>query len=400
MITWLFDNRSKHGYIPNLIKDLSIEPGSDAWYNLCINPPFSYEFRFLKYCILDKVPFRCSLVSGNYDSPAYYPVNLNFFDPEIDYFSLMEPDSLQQLKQGDFKFLFYYSEGDNVEHSGIDKHLNNLITKHEINPDNVLFVIANAAIDGVGPYRFFPDDELYYRMLHLKTKGWIKDVSLETRPYKFTYLNRADKVWRRILASVLYDLGCLQDAQFSYTGYKYETSSVDDDSLDNWQLSRSNLLEAYAAFSLNIPYKCDDLTIDEHNNHKYIHTPHFTNSYWQLIAETHFDQETVFLTEKTFKCILNLQPFVIAGNSSSLKLLHHLGYKTFSHVIREKYDTIIDPQKRMQEVINCIYSLEQRNDEDQINIMKHVKETLEHNQKLFLAPKVSRIQELLNRLEY
>ena len=128
MITWLFDNRSKHGYIPNLIKDLSIEPGSDAWYDLCINPPFSYEFRFLKYCILDKVPFRCSLVSGNYDSPAYYPVNLNFFDPEIDYFSLMEPDSLQQLKQGDFKFLFYYSEGDNVENSGIDKQLNYLIT--------------------------------------------------------------------------------------------------------------------------------------------------------------------------------------------------------------------------------------------------------------------------------
>ena len=56
--------------------------------------------------------------------------------------------------------------------------------------------------------------------------------------------------------------------------------------------------------------------------------------------------------------------------------------------------------ERMQEIINCIYSLQQRNDEDQINIMKHIKGTLEHNQKLFLAPKVSRIQELLNRLEY
>ena len=56
MITWLFDKRNQHGFLPNLVKDMSLVPGSDEWWDLCIKAPFSYEFRFLKYCALDKIP--------------------------------------------------------------------------------------------------------------------------------------------------------------------------------------------------------------------------------------------------------------------------------------------------------------------------------------------------------
>ena len=39
-----------------------------------------------------------------------------------------------------------------------------------------------------------------------------------------------------------------------------------------------------------------------------------------------------YLTEKTFKPILNMQPFVIVGNAYSLKMLKQLGYKTFGNI--------------------------------------------------------------------
>ncbi len=42
-------------------------------------------------------------------------VNLNFFDVHIDYFELMEPASLQLLKDRRLVFVFYYSEGDQLE---------------------------------------------------------------------------------------------------------------------------------------------------------------------------------------------------------------------------------------------------------------------------------------------
>jgi len=402
MITWLFDNRNQYGYLPNLIKDMTLQPGTDAWHDLCIKQPYSYEFRFLKYCILDKVPFKCAMANSDiYEAPAYYPVNLNFFDTNIDYFSLMAPDSLTKLKQGRFKFLFYYSEGDDISISGIDYTLANLMNKHGISPENVVFITANAKIDGKYPYFFFPDDELYYRLLHLRQKDWVKTVGLGPRPYKLTYLNRADKIWRRILASRLYHLGCLKDAQFSYSNYKYQTSSIEEDKIENYDDGYlDNLENIYDSFSMQMPFSCDEMTIDQHNNHKIIHLPHFTDSYWQLIAETHFRQDTIFLTEKTFKCILNLQPFVIAGSPYSLKLLKHLGYKTFKNVIKETYDNIDDSAKRMHEILNVVYSLNNRPDADHQQIMGMLKETLEYNQKTFLAPKVGRLQGLLQRLDY
>jgi len=106
------------------------------------------------------------------------------------------------------------------------------------------------------------------------------------------------------------------------------------------------------------------------------------------------------LTEKTFKCILNLQPFVIIGNPGSLGLLHHLGYKTFNKVVDEKYDKIQDPYSRMDELINVSYSLAIRPHRDQMNIIRLVKETVEFNQNRLLSPKHGRIMNLLNRLEY
>src|SRR6056300_1598932 len=115
MILWLFDKRNQHGFLPNLIKDETLETNTSAWWDLCINPPFSYEFRFLKYCKLDGVVQRCTLVSDYISgtASAYYPINLNFFDSTIDYIELMDAYSKQRLKNKDFKLLFYYSEGDN-----------------------------------------------------------------------------------------------------------------------------------------------------------------------------------------------------------------------------------------------------------------------------------------------
>ena len=401
MITWLFDNRNQWGVIPNLVKDMSLKPGSDEWWDLCIKAPYSYEFRFLKYCALEKIPQSVACVNDIWEGPAYYPVNLNFYDPEIDYFSLMEPTSLEKLKQGQFKFLFYYSEGDDPQME-INAHLDAMLKKHGVSKENVVFITANWNIDGIHPFIYFPDDELYYRLLHINRKDWVTHVNAGERPYKFTCLNRADKTWRRIYASSLHALGLLSEAQFSYTGYKYETPSKNEEDLDGW-LENSiveNQLEIYSSFSMQIPFKCDTLTDAQHNDHNLIYAKHHIDSYWNFVVETHFDQDTCFLTEKTFKCILNLQPFIIIGNPGSLKLLHHLGYKTFPDIINENYDNEYDYYDRMNDVIQLSYSIAVREHKDQRHMMKLMAPTLEYNQNRFLAPKTGRIMNLLNKLEY
>ena len=84
----------------------------------------------------------------------------------------MEPSSLDKLKQGRFKFLFYYSEGDDPAME-INNHLDAMIKKHNVSKENVVFVTANWNVDGQHPFIYFPDDELYYRMLHINKKDWV-----------------------------------------------------------------------------------------------------------------------------------------------------------------------------------------------------------------------------------
>mgnify|MGYP003674652984 FL=1 len=54
----------------------------------------------------------------------------------------------------------------------------------------------------------------------------------------------------------------------------------------------------------------------------------------------------------------------------------------------------------MKELYHLSYCIADRSHKDQIHLQHILKDTLEFNQKHFLAPKVSRIKNLFNQLEY
>tara|TARA_R110000782_G_scaffold121377_2_gene212411 strand:+ start:1643 stop:2848 length:1206 start_codon:yes stop_codon:yes gene_type:complete len=398
-ITWLFDRRNKHGFLPNLIKDETLVPGSSEWWDLCITKPYAYEFRFLRYCMLDKVPQRAALVSDIWEGPAYYPINLNYYDTSIDYFSYMDIASLTMLKQGRLKVLFYYSEGDDPLLGVLDS-LVTMCKAHNVDLDNVKFTTANGLIGDEHPFVYFPDDELYYRYLHAFNSNFVKQVNLESRDKLFTCLNRMDKVWRKVFCSTMHSLNLFDDSYFSYTGSTYDMPSEDTETIEEWLTLDDDLKSNIAAFDLQAPYYCDDLSDADRNNHKLINTDFYTNAYWNIVVETHFKQQTIFLTEKTFKPILNMQPFILVGNPYSIKMLKQLGYKTFGDFISEDYDEIVNPTDRMRELLTVFYSIASRSDKDQKNMIELMKEILEYNQSHFLKPKTQRIKNYLNKLEY
>ena len=107
----------------------------------------------------------------------------------------MDPKSLEMLKQGRFRVLFYYSEGDDPL-LDILGNLDQTTQAHGISMDNVKFTTANGLIGDTHPFKYFPDDELYYRYLHSHNSNFVKEVNLESREKLFTCLNRADKLWR------------------------------------------------------------------------------------------------------------------------------------------------------------------------------------------------------------
>jgi hypothetical protein len=73
-----------------------------------------------------------------------------------------------------------------------------------------------------------------------------------------------------------------------------------------------------------------------------------------IVTETVFNYPYPFITEKTYRPIASLRPFIIVGAWHTLDFLKNIGFKTFSVIIDESYDNIDDPEKRFNSVCNSI----------------------------------------------
>lgn len=127
---------------------------------------------------------------------------------------------------------------------------------------------------------------------------------------------------------------------------------------------------------------------------------YFKNSYFSIVNETIFygalstesnplfhqlsaEYSSVFISEKTYKCLAVKHPFVIFGRPGIIKGLHKLGFKTFSPYFDESYDDIIDDDERFDAIFNEITRLIHLSDDEWIEILKNIQPILEHNHSLF-----------------
>ena len=84
----------------------------------------------------------------------------------------------------------------------------------------------------------------------------------------------------------------------------------------------------------------------------------YKNTWVSLIPETtYYDDYPAFISEKTFKPIACLQPFIILGSKGILKYLRTYGYKTFDGFIDESYDECDDDQRYMA-IINSLKKIQ------------------------------------------
>jgi len=100
-----------------------------------------------------------------------------------------------------------------------------------------------------------------------------------------------------------------------------------------------------------------------------------------IITETLFDNDSIFLSEKTYKPIYLCQPFIIFGNPHSLKKLKQLGYKTFDKWWDESYDNEIDINKRFDKIVNILEEISEWDIDKCFEIKKEMQDVLIHNYK-------------------
>jgi len=105
------------------------------------------------------------------------------------------------------------------------------------------------------------------------------------------------------------------------------------------------------------------------------------DSFVNIVTETLFDDQSIFLTEKTYKPIYMCHPFIIFGNPYSLRKLKELGYKTFDKWWDESYDDETDVNVRFQKIVIILEKITEWDMDKCFEIKKEMEETLIHNYK-------------------
>lgn len=106
----------------------------------------------------------------------------------------------------------------------------------------------------------------------------------------------------------------------------------------------------------------------------------YSNSLINIVNETYFFNNIIHITEKTYKPIAYMQPFIMVGAPGSLKHIKDMGFKTFDQYWDESYDLEKDHVKRLTMIMNLVESISNWPEEQRIQFSHAVVDILEHNQ--------------------
>ena len=230
-----------------------------------------------------------------------------------------------------------------------------------------------------------------YRLEHKK----LNTLTLKNYDKKFLNLNRR---WRKHRPMIV---GLLEINNLLDKGHVSFAANVDGENWDSvWGfLDHSDNLNKTELYNIltenkeqleNIPdMYLDTPRLDINQVHVGSGLDHFyENSYFSIVNETNYFKEVgegIFLSEKVFKPVLKLHPFILASRPNSLVKFRELGYKSFSPYIDETYDTEEDDSKRLLMILEETKRLVNLSETELETFLIECKKICEHNYALLTS---------------
>ncbi len=106
---------------------------------------------------------------------------------------------------------------------------------------------------------------------------------------------------------------------------------------------------------------------------------YYTNSLVHIISETFFFDNYIHITEKTYKPIAYMQPFIMMSAPGSLKHIKDMGFKTFDKYWDESYDLELDATARMLKIYNIVDQIAAWDEAKQFEFSHSIKDIVEFN---------------------
>lgn len=130
--------------------------------------------------------------------------------------------------------------------------------------------------------------------------------------------------------------------------------------------------------NFKIPYSTEKATLQKIIDIAVNFSEGYSDIFTELVCETYFTGFTFFPTEKTFRPIMQLTPFIIFGPQGFLTNLHRCGFKTFNQYWDESYDECVGTERiiKIKQVLTKLFELDQPALQKMYNDMRPI---LEHN---------------------
>ena len=342
-------------------------------------------------------------------------------DIEYNWFlkDIIEPELFDLIKSGKVKILV------NMIHDPLyDSHnirqFEIQLNKLGVNSSDIIILGGSKFSEY---YEMYPDSKIKIYNGHLFIRGYADEInsfpmignlgylcelfeerdldSTKIRKHKFLSPNRTmAKPQRTMLGYFALKYELLKDGLFTFIE-KLEKNTLKNIVNKIYEDTEENVEKYTSELEKLLPYEDDtkELPSDKkrafgvRNNKK----EWYANSYFHLVTETFFGPN-VFLSEKIFKPISNLQPFLVFGDYLTLAELRKLGFKTFSDFWDESYDYIQNPKERYFQLSKLILELNKKSIGELNEIYQEVKETCIFNKEHFYSLNKDEFSKYLNNL--
>ena len=305
-------------------------------------------------------------------------------------FDLVSDDVISDCQNNKCKILLNYgfegfgkdvNGGDTILKKSLLERLHYLLELHEIPQNNLIYMDSNNYLDEVeldtniqySSFEYCGLDWFRYTTMHpnmnyhgntfsrRKMKKW-KNSKNNLRKKYFICFNRLPKDHRISLGLFLESKNYLKKGFVSFPKFNQ---------FWDWNVSKNHkFYSSLESFKSKLPLEIDSVNLEERKwSFELFNTNYYGDSYFQIVTENQFlsHEDQLSFTEKIWKPITNLQPFILMADRYQIKKLKEWGFKTFHPFIDESYDDVLDKDKRQKMIfkqieILCSKSLEEIHD--------------------------------------
>ena len=318
---------------------------------------------------------------------CYYPFFLRepFSLKDFDFCKLIDPVHLQQLKDKKIiplicmlSELWPLFNPNSASRFSTNPYFNviNQLESNNIAEEDVVWLTCDKYMrqDSRSKAKFIHFD------FFLEQQKVLKNKFLPLTEIKHRYISMAQGVSRHHRYAMTYQLyknNLLEHGAVSCSAYENFHYNTRPGTTDEYMSKLENFEQTvFDSFKQSLPHTIDNQTNlhQEGNDESHL----FENVFVNLVNETHQPDNTVFITEKTYRSINYCRPFVINGDKGSLAYLKEMGFRTFDKFWDESYD-MDDDHTKITKISNIVEYICDLDTQELLTLYEEMLPTLEHN---------------------